>query len=90
MQTVQPLLMKFRSTLPLMDVQIGLDEEMRFDSDREIWIDQQGVPLYAAPASRPYTNAWTAPRQVKGGYTKTNKYTPAKTIPGKTDKRSGK
>lgn len=90
METIQPLLMKFRSTLPVLEIQLGMDEEMIFDSDREIWMDKAGAPLYAARATRPYTNVTTTAHTIKGGYTPSGNYKPAKVVPSKTDKRAGK
>lgn len=90
METVQPFLMKFRSSVPTIEVQLGLSDETRFDLDREIWLDESSLPLYANRAAKPYTNVMTAGRQIKGGFTPSGKYRTPKYIPTKMDKRAGK
>ena len=63
---------------------------VHFDAVLEIWIDQNGSPLWAARSSKPYTSASTAGHMIKGGYTPSGGYKPAKNMPAKMDKRAGK
>ena len=85
-----PFLYRFRQQLP--EVEMEADEDSFFDHSMQMNICSNGQPSWIAAgrAKKPYTNAFTAGHQIKSGYTPSGKWKPARSVPGKTDKRSGK
>ena len=70
----------------------GADQEeaLFYDQELQVNVNDAGEIAWAARARKPYTNCYTAGRTIKAGYTKTNKYRPARWRPSRTDRRSGK
>jgi hypothetical protein len=67
------------------------DDDMVFNPVLKINETNQGVPLFTmARSAKPSTSCSTPGHTIKAGYTKSNKWKPAKYVPGKMDKRAGK
>jgi hypothetical protein len=83
----QPILMGFLSS----SLANGSDQEegLLYDQNLQVNVNEVGEVAWAM-AKKPYTNCYTAGRMIKAGYTRTNKYRPARWRPSRTDRRSGK
>lgn len=86
----QPFVLRFKSVITREGGDAFIDTDARYDTKAMMWLDGASEPLWANRASKPYTPCHTAAHTIKGGYTPSGKYKPPKTVPGKTDKRSGK
>lgn len=86
----QPLIAKFLQPYPY-----ALEEDHEvdgghYDHDRQLNVDADGIPLYCNRMKLPPTLVTTPGRVLPSGYTRTGKWKPAKSMPAKMDRRSGK
>ncbi|MEK9826405.1 MAG: hypothetical protein VW395_09065 [Methylotenera sp.] len=84
-------ILRFKRPIPLEGTDPFGEPDVRYDASRCLWTYGDGTPVYlGGRASKPYTSTMTASRLVKGGYTPSGKYKPAKVMPARMDKRAGK
>ena len=83
----QPFLYRFAEALS----EVPEDgPECRYNPSEQMNIFEDGTLAWKAGSSKPYTSVWTNAHTIPGHYTPKNKWVPARTVSGKTDRRSGK
>ena len=85
--TTKPFLYKFASKLN----EASIDEpELHFDEKQQVNLFEDGTLTWFGVSKKLYTSAATPGHIVPGHYTPKNKWVPAKSVPGKMDRRVGK
>lgn len=88
---LDPFVLRFRRPIALVGADVFAEPGVHFDTERSLWVDANGFPLYLGGRSKlPPTPVYTAPHTIPAGYTPSGKYKPAQTVPGKMDRRAGK
>lgn len=89
-RTTQPLIVKFLQPYPYAYEQVVEADGVHYDHERQLNVDADGVPLYCNRMKLPPTLVTTPGRVLPSGYTRSGKWKPAKSMPSKMDRRSGK
>lgn len=85
----QPLIVTFLQPYPYAQEHTDADDG-HYDHERQLNVDAHGIPLYCNRMKLPPTLVTTPGRVLPSGYTRTGKWKPAKSMPTKMDRRSGK
>lgn len=89
-QEPQPFILSFRTPLAREGVDPFDAPDVRYDALQGVWLDAEGVPLWASRSKSPPTATTTAGHTIKSGYTPSGKWKPQTYVPAKTDRRAGK
>lgn len=73
----------------LQPIHLPAKEDFSFDDGLNINVTPRGE-IACSVAKKPFTTVWTPGHMTPGGYTPSGKYRQARSVPGKSDKRSGK